>query len=241
MESQIQIGDRTLSYQLRRSPRRRTIAIALDPHEGLVVYSPTRLSGAGLREFLLEKAEWILSNTEKLADARARAPAVSWESGGRVPLRGGDLALRVEPGAARASVALEAGALVVRTVPEDGLLPAAERVRALVVKWLREQAGAAIEERVQAYLPLLEVLPRTVRVREQKRRWGSCSAGGALNFNWRLILAPAGVLDYVVVHELCHLKELNHSPRFWACVAGVLPGYREPRAWLRHNSLLLDI
>lgn len=128
-----------------------------------------------------------------------------------------------------------------KTPPEDGLIPAGERVRALVVGWLRTHAADVVAARVQAYLPRLQVQPRTVRVREQKRRWGSCSAGGALNFNWRLILAPAEVLDYVVVHELCHLKELNHSPRFWAQVAGILPEYREPRAWLRNNSLLLDI
>ncbi len=241
MDAQIQLGDRTLSYQLRRSPRRRTIAIAVDPQDGLVVYSPMRLDAEGLKEFLLEKAEWILSNTEKLEAQRARAPEVRWESGGQILFRGAPLALRVEPGGARARAALEGGALVIRTPPEDGLLPEGERVRAVVVKWLREQAAADVDASVQKHEVYLDVKPRSVRVREQKRRWGSCSAGGALNFNWRLILAPGPVLDYVVVHELCHLKELNHSPRFWNWVASLLPGYREPRAWLRHNSLLLDI
>ncbi len=241
MEAQIRIGDRTLSYQLRRSARRRTIAIEIHPRDGLVVHSTARVNLEGLHEFLLQKADWILATTERQAQAQARAPVVSWENGSRVPLRGEAVALRVEPGAARPAVSLEAEGILVRTPPEDGLFPAGERVRTLVVGWLRQHAAEVVAARVQAYLPRLEVQPRTVRVREQKRRWGSCSAGGALNFNWRLILAPAEVLDYVVVHELCHLKELNHSPRFWAQVAGILPAYREPRAWLRNNSLLLDI
>jgi predicted metal-dependent hydrolase len=241
MDAQIQLGDRTLSYQLRRSPRRRTIAIAVDPQEGLVVYSPMRLNAEGLKEFLLEKANWILSNTDRLQAQRARAPEIAWESGGRILLRGSPIELRVEPGGTRASASLEGGVLVIRTLPEDGLLPEAQRVRAVVVKWLRGQATVDIDACVEKYLPLLDVRPRSVRVREQKRRWGSCSAGGALNFNWRLILAPAAVLNYVVVHELSHLKELNHSPRFWTWVGSLLPDYREPRAWLRQNSLLLDI
>jgi hypothetical protein len=241
MDAQIQLGERTLSYRLRRSARRRTIAIEIDPREGLLVHSPARVDVDGLRRFLLQKADWILATTAKLDQARARAPVVSWESGSRVPLRGGEVTLRVQPGAARPAVSLDAEGMLVCTPHEDGLVPAGERVRALVVGWLREHAAEVVAARVQAYLPRLAVQPRTVRVREQKRRWGSCSAGGALNFNWRLILAPAEVLDYVVVHELCHLKELNHSPRFWAEVAGILPAYREPRAWLRNNSLLLDI
>jgi predicted metal-dependent hydrolase len=81
-----------------------------------------------------------------------------------------------------------------------------------------------------------------LRVKDQQRRWGSASAKGALNFNWRLVLAPPPVLDYVVVHELCHLLELNHSPRFWARVAAVLPDFRERQAWLReHGPALYDL
>jgi predicted metal-dependent hydrolase len=241
MESQIRLGDRTLTYQLRRSARRRTIAIAIDPQEGLVVYSPLRVDVAGLQQFLLEKSRWILRHAAKLDEARARAPAVQWEPGGHLPYRGGVLTLAVIPGAMRGTVALEGDTLTVRTPPEDGLIPEAERIRHWVVGWLRTQAAAAIEERVRALYPLVQREPRTVRVREQKRRWGSCSVHGALNFNWRLILAPPDVLDYVVVHELCHLQELNHSPRFWEWVGRILPEYRTPRAWLRHNGILLDI
>jgi predicted metal-dependent hydrolase len=241
MDSQIQLGDRLWSYQIRRSRRRRTIAIAMDSHDGLVVYSPQRVSVEGLQEFLRDKARWILSNAKKLEEARARAPLVTWEAGSEIPWRGGRLVLRIVPGAARGRVALEGGELVVHTTPEDGLVPDAERIRARVVKWLRQEAAVAVGASVEAFQSRVGLEPRRVRIREQKRRWGSCSASGALNFNWRLILAPAEGLDYVVVHELCHLRELNHSPRFWEWVGQVMPDFAAPRAWLRQNGMLLDL
>jgi len=241
MDAQIQLGEHTVAYRVRRSPRRRTIAIALDPREGLIVYSPMRVSAEGLREFLQDKARWILSNAKKLEEAKARAPALTWEPGGDLPFRGGRVPLRLEPGALCAEVVWEAERVVVRTPPEDGLLPEAGRIRELVVAWLREQAAAHLAARVEVFAARLDVQPRRVGVRDQKRRWGSCSAHGVLNFNWRLILAPEEVLDYVVVHELCHLKELNHSPRFWSWVQSILPDYGTARGWLRHNGMLLDI
>jgi predicted metal-dependent hydrolase len=142
MDAQIRIRDRTLSYQLRRSPRRRTLAVAVDPQEGLVVYSPARMSVEGLQDFLLEKADWILSNTEKLESQRALAPAVAWESGGRMPLRGVLVELRIVPGAPSGHVTQEGDTLIVGTPPEDGLLPEHVRVRDIVVVWLRKQAAA---------------------------------------------------------------------------------------------------
>jgi len=241
MDAQIQLGDRTLSYQLRRSPRRRTIAIAIDPHEGLVVYSPMRMSAEGLGDFLRDKARWILAHARQHEEARARTPVLAWQPGDDVPFRGRRVTLTVLPGAAQGEVALEGEQLTVRTPPEDGLVPEGPRIRGLVVRWLREQAAAHVAARVQDFEGRLDVQPRRVRVRDQKRRWGSCSAHGVLNFNWRLILAPEAVLDYVVVHELCHLKEMNHSPRFWAWVERILPDYGTPRSWLRQNAMLLDI
>ena len=241
MDSQIQLGGRILPYQIRRSARRRTIAISIDPKEGLVVYSPLRVNVEGLQEFLQEKARWILRHAERLEAARDRNPTLTWEHGGNIPYRGGQVQLRVEPGAARFAVHLAGEILTVQTPPEAGLVPDAESVRVPVVRWLRGQAAAEVEARVRVYQEQVNAVPRTIRVRDQKRRWGSCSAHGALNFNWRLILAPAEVLDYVVVHELCHLKELNHSTRFWEWVGRVLPDYRDPRGWLRHNGHLLDI
>lgn len=105
----------------------------------------------------------------------------------------------------------------------------------------RAAAKNYIPQRVAYYAKLLDVTYGNITIRDQKTRWGSCSSKGNLNFNWRLMLAPPKVLDYVVIHELCHRKEMNHSPRFWAHVASIMPDYKEHRQWLKANGKTLTI
>ena len=101
---------------------------------------------------------------------------------------------------------------------------------------LKKRASVVIPERVQYYAPLVGIDYGRISIRSQKTRWGSCSASGNLNFNCLLLLAPPEVLDYVVVHELCHRKQMNHSPRFWAEVGRVLPDYKQRNRWLKENG-----
>ena len=100
----------------------------------------------------------------------------------------------------------------------------------------RERAGKKLEERCRFYAKRMGVSYGRITVREQKTRWGSCSAKGNLNFNWKLILMPEGILDYLVVHELAHRMEMNHSPAFWRVVEREIPDYRERRMWLKKNG-----
>ena len=103
----------------------------------------------------------------------------------------------------------------------------------------RELAGRVIARRAEEYARQMQVTYKRITIRDQKTRWGSCSVKGNLNFNWRLILAPAEVLDYVVVHELAHLKEMNHSGRFWKQVETVMPDFAKHRLWLKQNGDML--
>ena len=105
----------------------------------------------------------------------------------------------------------------------------------------RQAAKEYIPKRVAYYAELLDVTYATISIRDQKTRWGSCSSKGNLSFSWRLILAPPKVLDYVVVHELCHRKEMNHSPRFWALMESIIPDYKIHRKWLKENGEKLTI
>ena len=104
------------------------------------------------------------------------------------------------------------------------------------VRELAEQATQLIPERVKYFAPLVGVTYGRITIRNQKSRWGSCSAKGNLNFNVGLLLAPPEVLDYVVVHELCHRKEMNHSPKFWAEVSKLIPDYKQHEKWLKDNG-----
>lgn len=100
----------------------------------------------------------------------------------------------------------------------------------------RQAAKEYIPKRAEYYAAQLGVSYNRITIRDQKTRWGSCSGKGNLSFNWRLILAPPKILDYVVVHELCHRREMNHSPRFWALVESILPDYKQSRKWLKENG-----
>lgn len=130
-------------------------------------------------------------------------------------------------------VMLEGETLAVLTARAD-----TATVEGAVKKWYRQQAGIVVAARVEYYQKALKEDVGTVRIKDVRSRWGSCSSKRNLNFNWRLVMAPPEALDYVVVHELCHLKEMNHSPAFWRLVEGILPDYRKQREWLKGCRLI---
>lgn len=106
-------------------------------------------------------------------------------------------------------------------------------------KLSKETAREALEQKLRYYAPKMGVTYGRISVKDQKTRWGSCSSEGNLNFNWRLIMAPPGVMDYVVVHELAHRKEMNHSRNFWKVVEEIMPDYQKYRKWLKENGNIL--
>jgi hypothetical protein len=241
----LQPGLTPLRYQIKRSPRRRTVTLAIDAATGLTVHCPQRFSRAQLESLLREKQRWILEKCAKAEGLRSRLAAVRWAPGESLPYLGGHYPLEIQhkSGRVRGDAPLrlenERLRLLLDRQEEPSLPP--DRVRELVIHGYKVAAQREIPARVAQIASALGVKPRRVAVREQKRRWGSCSARGSLNFNWRLILAPAEVMEYVVVHELCHLLVLDHSPRFWAHVAALLPDYRILRAWLREQGGTLFI
>lgn len=241
MEAKIKLGERQLPYLWKKSARRRTISVTLHPERGLVVHTPKRYPKHGVEDFLQKKSDWILRHLGSMEAQQARRRKVSWEQGAPLPLLGRSYPLRITTGAAMERVGLEEECIAVALAGSAPPGQRGEEVRALVVEWYMEQAYRMLGARVELFGRPWGLNPARLRVRAQRRRWGSCSAKGSLNFNWRLILAPLPVLDYVVVHELSHLRHLNHSPAFWELVASLLPGYQEHRLWLRENGSRLEL
>ena len=114
-------------------------------------------------------------------------------------------------------------------------------IHASLTDWYTSHALAKLEEKTGRYAKTLNVEPSSVTVKEYKSRWGSCSTSGDITYNWRIIMAPHRIVDYVVIHELCHLVELNHSDKYWKQVESLVPDYRERRAWLKTNANTLAI
>jgi predicted metal-dependent hydrolase len=171
-----------------------------------------------------ELQPWIDRRVAEVDAARAEAAS----RGDAIPYLGGTLRLMPEPGRRRAHRTGD-----VLRVPQDD--PAA------IERWLRRAAREEITPRAHRAAAALGVEVARVTIRDPRTRWGSCSSNGSLSFSWRLVLAPEDVLDYVVWHEVCHLREMNHSPRYWALVARHCPGYEEPRRWLRRNATALRV
>lgn len=245
--AEIVLAERHVPYRLQRSPRRRIVTLSIDAERGLVVYAPQRMAQGRLDGILREKARWILAKTEEMRLQRRLRPVPEAAPGNLLPWRGRWLPLAVEGDGGRRSLREEGGVLWLGLPPRTlaRLEPHGVRGPALhaeLVAGYRDAARGTLEERALHFAARLRVAPRSLRVKDQQHRWGSASARGIVNFNWRLILAPPAVLDYVVVHELCHLHELNHSPRFWAHVAAALPDYRQRQDWLReHGAELYDL
>jgi len=222
------VRDRTLAYRVRISPRARAWSLTIHPDAGLTVVLPPR-ARVDPADLLHAKADWILRHLDRLARRPLPARTVL-EHGSAVPYLGG--ALRIEVAALEGvATAVEAadGVLRIRAAPHRPL-------RTVVEAWYRARADAVIAERLEAVNAPLGYRYTRVTIRDQKTRWGSCSARGNLAFNWRLVMAPIAVIDYVVVHELVHLVDLSHSPAFWARVAAIDPAHRAHRRWLRDHG-----
>lgn len=210
----VRVNARALSYRL---------AI---PHSGHPVLTvPPNGRWAEAEVFLTRHANWLAARLKRIA------PPVALGHGAMVPLRGvphlvvatGRLRGRVEP------------------VQQDGrpvlMVPGAPEHQARrLTDWLKGEAGADLAARVAVHAGTLGVTVKSLSLRAQTSRWGSCSSTGRLNFNWKLILAPDYVLDYVAAHEVAHLREMNHSPAFWARVAEALPDMARGRAWLKAHG-----
>jgi predicted metal-dependent hydrolase len=215
---------RDIPYTVRRSARARRVRVRVDAHEGVEVVLPARAREREAAAAVAELRPWIERRLREAAAVRARLA----ERAGTVPYLGAPLRLVPEPG--RRRVHRRGDAL---------LVPGGDGARDALERWYRRAARAEMAPRVDAAAAALGRRCAALTIRGQRTRWGSCSAGGAISLNWRLLLAPEPVLDYVVWHEACHLAVLDHSPRFWRLLESHLPGYREPRRWLRDHGATL--
>ncbi len=114
-------------------------------------------------------------------------------------------------------------------------------IKKTLIDWYQEKAIKIINQRIQKYLKYLDYQPSAIKVRDQRIRWGTCTENGNVIFNWRIIMAPVSAIDYVIVHELCHLKESPHSTKFWEMVESLFPNYKKKKEWLRINGPFLDL
>jgi predicted metal-dependent hydrolase len=246
-EREIHLSPHVVAYALKRA-HRRSIGFVVGA-DGLSVNAPKWLGIRDIESALREKAPWILRKLHEQTERarRVQAAKVDWRDGATIAYLGEPLAVRLDPSVAGALLhesTCEAPPGAGRQRALHVGLPhaaSAEQIRDAVQSWLQRQARRVFEARCAHYAPLLGVQVRRLGLSSAQTRWGSASSNGSIRLNWRLIhFAPASI-DYVVAHELAHLREMNHSPRFWDVVRSVLPGYEDARGSLKDGLVpLLD-
>lgn len=203
--------------------KRRSIALIIEKDGSLTIRAPRRVSMAEIESFVGEKTDWIIRTRERIK-AVVEIPKKKFEDGEIFSFLGMDYPLRlVRP--QRPALKFDGGFSLGYTAQKRG--------ESAFTRWYKEQAFAVISERVQLFSGQYGFMPKQVKISSAKTRWGSCSPDGTLNFTWRLVMAPLEVIDYVIVHELAHLRVRDHSRKFWLEVERILPEYKAQRKWLR--------
>ena len=205
---------------------------------GVEVVLPERMALKHVPPFVEEKRRWIERTLRRFREAEQALPAPTLEHGGSVPYLGRELLLRVrvEPGRVRPHVARRGDVLSVK-VGHHGT----EAVRDALERWYKRRARVEVAARIDAATRRAGTSYTRLTIRSQRTRWASCSSSGAMSFNWRLLLAPEEILDYVVEHEVAHLERMDHSRRFWSLLASRCPDYRRHERWLRVNGPALRL
>lgn len=226
----IHLSGKEISYTLKRSGYRRSISLRIDDR-GLTVNAPLRASEKWLHSVLHEKADWVV---EKLDGWQSKkAPPIFWAEGARIPFRGEEFVLTLTPRLRGAAPQLHGEVLHVPV----GMEAEAVQIEKAVSVWYRSEALRVFEECVAHFAPLLHVSPREIKLSSARTQWGSCTVRGVVRLNWQLVKMPLHLIDYVVVHELAHLVEMNHSPAFWQVVESVCPDYKACRAELKSHGV----
>ncbi|MDP2652653.1 MAG: SprT family zinc-dependent metalloprotease [Candidatus Omnitrophota bacterium] len=226
-----------LHYEMVRS-RRRSLQISIRDSLTVRVCAPRLLPQKEIERFLRQKAAWVFRKLGEVQERRDILAAKKYEDGSEFLFLGRPYRLAVSwNGLKTARIAFDESGWT--AFLPDGTAPEkiSRQIKDALVKWYRAQALEVLGGRIFHYARIMGLEPLKITVRTQKRLWGSCHhRAKSINLNWLLILAPMDVIDYVVVHELCHLKVPNHSRRFWSCVGRVLPDFRERRQWLKTNA-----
>lgn len=229
----ILIQDEVLEYELRRSSRRSIGFLIAD--EGLRITAPRWVTVADVEQAIREKQQWIFAKLREKQErvARRSQPAMRWEDGARLPYLGGHLTLRLTQGRRLVlSHDAEQASLMIAVPPDADEQQLKEKVRS----WLQHEARRVFLARLPVFAEQLGVHYQSMHLSSANTRWGSCTSQGKIRLNWRLIHFSAEIIDYVVAHELSHLREMNHSPKFWATVESVLPDYERAKRQLRAHA-----
>ena len=211
-------------------------------HGHVEVVAPVKLAEHRIHQFVFDKQQWVMMALAKMAAKSQHKilPPTVYGHGADVPYQGASYPLVIKPSKLK-RLKIEFCREFIAHLPEALLTKDhSEEIKAALIRWMKMESRRQVEMLVKQHAEKKQLFPRTIKIKTQKSRWGSCGIHNDININWLLIIAPPEVMEYVVVHELCHIRVRNHSAHFWALVAEHLPDYQSPRRWLKkHGSRLM--
>lgn len=226
------------SVEVVRTNRKKTASIKVEDGK-IQVFIPKRYPDKKLQELIDNKTPWIREKLRIQSEVPPTKPK-EYVSGESFTYLGRNYRLKLTQDLTF-KVKLRGGQLVLGV---DQNLPGDQRedfIRGQLVRWYQEHAEQRLKDKTSRYSKVLGVKPKSVTLKDYKSRWGSCSSNGDISYNWKIIIAPHRIIDYVVVHELCHMHQHNHSPAFWKLVERVFSDYKESRQWLKVNGVNLVV
>lgn len=218
--------------------KRKTLSIEVEPPNIITVIAPLGTPEDQILEAVKGKAKWIVQKLFEIRQIEHRRSAKQYVNGEAFTYLGRNYSLQIviDEVVRVPEAKLIRGKLTVFTQNKDETI-----IRTAVENWYHDRAKEKITERVAYYQPFFDVQPKRIVIKDQLKRWGSCTKGKELLFNWKSVMAPSPVLDYIVVHEMCHLVHMNHTDEFWKLLKKVLPDYDERKNWLKNNGIKFDI
>lgn len=238
----IQYGNRKINFEIKRGNRKKTVAIHVNSTATVTVLSPRYLDEEKIRSFVQKKAHWIIEKQEIMKKNRDSNSVKEFVSGESFPYLGKYYRLKVMKSFTETEekCKLVNGRFLVEVNGKLDSEGDRTAVKKALIDWYLEHAEDKIKERASRFARLIGKWPASIKIKNQEKRWGSCSRTRIVRFNWKIIMAPISVMDYVIVHELCHLIHPHHSPHFWQKVQSIIPDYKKRRDWLKQLSSQID-
>ncbi len=224
------------AFELVRSARRRSISIEIAKAQ-VVVRAPYFVAKTDIEKFVREKSLWVQQKLAQQEQQLSDLPTYNFANGSTLPYLGGELSLVVHK--QREADVVRYGAQLLVILTSRSRLADEQQTKRLVCEWYQEQALVLLQAKTDAAVARLGVKHSGVTIKATRSKWGHCTAQGAIQYNWQILLAPEPIVDYLVAHEVSHLLHHNHSPAFWAVVASLCPDYKTRRAWLKAHGMRL--
>lgn len=211
----VSFARRNIDFFVKRSKQRKTVSIFVDPIEGVFLRAPLMPSLETLSKLVHSKAIWILDKQRRIKESLGQLPRREFVTGESFLYLGRHLRLKVLKSKTKSKITVKGGRFLVNLNSFENDLDRTRTVRDMLSSWYKKHASAVLSKRIKIYSKKLKMPVPEILLANQTKRWGSCNRKGQIRLNWHIIMSPISLVDYVVVHELCHLKYINHSENFW--------------------------